>query len=81
MVWIKGVGWGIAMFGVGLVVYMAAMLRFLVKLQPPLPPGTTVGFDFITFFQHSRMSFFLALAATIVLGIIIVNMWPTRIPS
>jgi hypothetical protein len=81
MIWIKGVGLGIAMFGAGLVVYMTAMLRFLAKGQPALPPGTTVGFDFITFFQHSRVSFFLALAATIILGIVIVSNWPTRIPS
>jgi hypothetical protein len=59
MLILKGIGLGIGLFAIGLVVYMAAMLRSLAKDQPTLPPGTTVGFDFITYFQHSRKCFFL----------------------
>jgi hypothetical protein len=81
MIWIKGIGLGIGLFTIGVVAFMTAMLRSLAKGQPALPAGSQVGFDFVTFFKPSSVSFFVALAASIVLGIIMVSIWPTRIAS
>jgi hypothetical protein len=79
MFMLKGILLGAGLFGICLVIYVVGMTRFILKGAPQLPPGTSVGIDFIAMLRNSH--WLIALIGCIMLGFAIVGSWPTRIAS
>jgi hypothetical protein len=77
---LKGILLGLGLFGICLAIYVIGMTRFLMKGTPPPAPGTVIGIDFVTMLQHKHWVF-VALLASIMLGLSIVGSWPTRLAS
>jgi hypothetical protein len=74
MVIVKGIGLGFIFFGITLVVYISARIKFILQSAPP---GAGLGIDFISMLKHEP-AVFAAFLACVALGVSVVAMWPRK---
>jgi hypothetical protein len=74
---VKGLSLGFGMFVIGFVIYVLAMMRQIAK-GSTVAPGGVVGVDMVSLYHSVYPWVYIALVATLALGLALIRCWPQR---